>query len=480
MNEEPQIERRPNEEGQARVARTASIHRPLARVVQAGMGIAKPPKTLGVGGIVVGFMLVIGIGTLLLSLPGARQPGTDWDPIVALFTATSAVCVTGLEVTNTGEYWSTFGHVVIAGLIQVGGIGVMTASLLILLLLRRSISLRDRFLVREASGIARIHSVAGLVLIITLSTIIIEVIGGIALWYQLYARYDAPNSVWLATFHTISSFNNAGFEIFQNGSSLSSFAGDAVFLFTTGILIVAGGLGMLLLLDMASKRKWGKFTFNTRIVLATSAILLVFGFLTIFFFEYTNPQTLGNMSVTEKATNAAFHSASRTAGFASIDVNKANEETQFIKIILMYIGGATGSTAGGIKVTTFAVLVLATFAAVRGYENATVFGRRISHRIVYRAGAVAGLYAVLIFLGAFVLIITEEFNFREILFEAVTASGTVGWTTGITSELSQAGRITLTVLMFVGRLGPLTLAYMLGQRAKEPLYEQPESEVAIG
>lgn len=480
MNQKPKTERQSDREVEARIARTAPIHRPLARVVQAGIGITKPPKTLGIGGVVIGFLALIGIGTLLLSLPAARQPDAELDLLVTLFTATSAVCVTGLVVVSTGDYWTTFGHAVIAGLIQVGGIGVMTASMLILLILRRSISLRDRFMVRETSGIAQIHRVGGLVLVIILATILIELVGGIALWYQFYARYGMTDHVWLAVFHSISSFNNAGFDIFTNGPSVAEFAGDAAFLVTTGILIVAGGLGMLLLLDIVSKRKWGKLTFNTRIVLTTSILLLVFGFMTIFFFEYTNPDTLGKMSVMEKTTTAAFHSASRTAGFSSVDVSKVKEETQFIKIVLMYIGGATGSTAGGIKVTTFAVLVLATFASVRGYEHGKLFGRRIPHRVVYRAGAVAGLYALLILGGAFVLIITEQFNFREILFEVVSASGTVGWTAGITSELSSAGRITIIVLMFVGRLGPLTLAFMLGQRAKEPLYEEPESDVAIG
>ncbi|MBM3944204.1 MAG: Trk family potassium uptake protein [SAR202 cluster bacterium] len=479
MNEPPNIERGQNPEGQTRVARTAPIHRPLSRVIQTGMTIATPPKALGIGGVVLGFLLLIGIGTALLSLPVARQPGTEWNGLTALFTATSAVCVTGLTVENTGAYWSGFGQGVIFALMQAGGLGVMTASLLILVILGRSISLRDRFLVREVSGIARIRSVAGLVLIIIVSTAILEVLGGIAIWYQLYANYDLPNPIWKAAFHTISSFNNAGFDIF--GDSLAGFSHDPVFLFTTAVLVVSGGLGMLLLLDVLSKRRWHGLTLNTRLILSTTAGLLILGFLAILLFEYTNPNTLGPMSVKDKIANAAFHSVTtRSAGLNTITVADTNEETEFIKIALMFVGGATGSTAGGIKVGTFAVLVLATIAAIRGFEHAQVFGRRIPHRVVYRAGAVAGLYALFIFTAAFVLIITETENFRDILFETMSAIATVGLSTGITPDLSVAGKITLVIAMFIGRLGPLTLAYTLGQRSKEPLYEQPEAEVAIG
>jgi len=463
------------------VARTAPVHRPLVKVVQLGRSVAKPPKALGVGGVVIGFLIIIVIGTVLLSLPVAREPGTEWSLLTSLFTSVSAVCVTGLEVTDTSEYWSTFGHAVILGLIQAGGIGVMTSSMLILILLGRPISLRDRFLVREMAGIVPIRSVGGLVIVIIIATVLLELAGGAFFWYRLHERYDLAQPIWQAAFHSVSSFNNAGFEIFREGDSLTTFAFDPAFLMVTAVLIIFGGFGMLLLLDVISKRRWRVLTLSTRLVLLTSFALLLFGFVSVFIFEYNNPATLGGMTIQNKAANAFFHSAdTRTAGFASISMAESNEETQFAKIALMYIGGATGSTAGGIKVTTFVVLVLATIVAVRGFEHISIFGRRIGHRTVYRALSVAALFALVIFVATFILIITEPFQFRQVLFEVVSALSNVGLSLGITADLSLAGKFTVIVLMFVGRLGPLTLAYMLAQRARERMYEAPEANVAIG
>jgi trk system potassium uptake protein TrkH len=481
MNESPTPEKTERPRSQGLVARTAPVHRPLVKVVQLGRSVAKPPKALGVGGVVIGFLIVIFLGAILLSLPIARVPGTEWSFLTALFTSVSAVCVTGLEVTDTGVYWSTFGHAVILGLVQAGGIGVMTSSMLILILLGRPISLRDRFLVREMAGIVPVRSVGGLVVVIIIATVILELAGGAFFWYRLHERYDSTQPIWQAAFHSISAFNNAGFEIFQEGSSLTTFAHDPLFLIVTAVLIIFGGFGMLLLMDLISKRRWRALTLSTRLVLLASVALLLFGFVSIFVFEYNNPATLGGMTIQDKATNAFFHSAdTRTAGFTSISMTESNEETQFAKIALMYIGGATGSTAGGIKITTFVVLVLATFVAIRGYEHISIFGRRIGHRIVYRALSVAALFALVIFVATFILIITEPFQFRQVLFEVVSALSNVGLTLGITPDLSVAGKITIAVLMFIGRLGPLTLAYTLAQRSRERMYEAPEGDVAIG
>lgn len=481
MNEDPTPGKPERSRAQGLIARTAPIHRPLVKVVQLGRSVAKPPKALGVGGVVIGFLILIAIGTVLLSLPVARAPGTEWSFLDSLFTSVSAVCVTGLEVTDTGVYWSTFGHAVILGLIQAGGIGVMTSSMLILILLGRPISLRDRFLVKEMAGILRIRSAAGLVLVIIIATVLLELAGASFFWYRLHERYDSAQPLWQAAFHSVSSFNNAGFEIFREGNSLTSFALDPAFLMVTALLIIFGGFGMLLLFDVISKRRWRALTLSTRLVLITSAALLLLGFVTILLFEYNNPKTLGGMSAPDKMANAFFHSSlTRTAGFASIPMPDTNEETQFVKMALMYIGGATGSTAGGIKVTTFVVLALATFVAVRGFEHVTIFGRRIGHRVVYRALSVATLYALLVFIATFVLIITEPFSFRHVLFEVFSALGNVGLTLDVTPNLSIAGKVTVTVLMFVGRLGPLTLAYTLAQRSREPMYDAPEADVAIG
>ncbi|MDA1189010.1 MAG: Trk family potassium uptake protein [Chloroflexi bacterium] len=463
-----------------RTTRTIPVHRPYTRVINLSKHIPKPPKTLGVSGIILGFALLIAIGTVLLSLPASRQPDTEWSFITAFFTSTSAVTVTGLEVVDTAS-WSVFGQYVILGLIQIGGLGVMTASMFILIILGRSVSLRDRFMVKETIGISRARSVGGLVLLIVIATIVIELIDGLAISYLLSSRYDLDHPVRLGIFHAVSSFNNAGFDIFRQGSSLIAFEHDIIFITLTSTVIIAGGLGMLVLFDTLTKWRWKAFSINTRIVLTTTAFLLVFGFVTIFIFEYNNPLTFRDISVPDKIANAAFQSVTaRTAGFDTIHAEDTREETRFIQIALMYIGGATGSTAGGIKVSTFAILVLATIASIRGVEHASVFGRRIGHRVVYQAGAIAALFALIILIASFTLIITDGLPFQLILFEVVSAGSTVGLSTGITPGLSLAGKLTILILMFIGRLGPLTLAHSLAQHAKQPLAELPESELAIG
>lgn len=432
-------------------------------------------------GVIVGFMALISLGTFLLSLPNAREPGMEWDFWSTLFTATSAVCVTGLVVVDTGTYWSPFGQAVILGLIQAGGLGVMTASMLILMVLRRAIAFRDRFELYESSRAGGLRSVKGLIWLTILISLVFELLGAAAIWYRLRPIEGGEGALWPSLFHAVSAFNNAGFDIMKGFASLSGFARDRVFLLIIGVLVVSGGLGILVLLDMASKRSWRPLSPNSKMVLLVSAFLLAVGFSGILAAEFTNPSTLGGMALPDKLANALFHSVTaRTAGFNSLPVEAFHDETLFLTMALMYIGGATGSTAGGIKVNTFGVLLLATMAAARGYEQTSAFGRQFSHRLVYRAVAVVTMSLGMVFVGTLVLTVTEGFAFSQTLFEVFSAFGTVGLTTGITPELSVAGKVNIIVLMFVGRLGPLTLAYALAQRARKPRYALPEEDIAIG
>jgi trk system potassium uptake protein TrkH len=269
--------------------------------------------------------------------------------------------------------------------------------------------------------------------------------------------------------------------VFEQFPSLSGFTQDTVLLLAVGFLIVTGGIGVLVLVDLAAKRSWKRFSLNTKAVVLASAFLLVVGFLGYLAAEFGNPKTIGPFDLGGKVSNALFHSVStRTAGFNTVSVGDTRDETQFLTMILMFIGGAVGSTAGGIKVTTVTILFLATWASIRGRDHATGFGRRFHSRLVYRAIAIASLSLSVVATGAFILSATEVFDFRRILFEVVSAMGTVGLSTGITPDLSLAGKLTVAAIMFVGRLGPLSVAYLLAERSKEPQYELPEGHVAIG
>lgn len=464
-----------------RVMRTHRIWRPVPRRIRLRVKEKGAPRTIGVTGVVLGFAVLILAGAIVLSLPAARVPGQTLNLVNSFFTSTSAVCLVGLVIVDTGTYWSTFGQAVILGLIQLGGLGIMTATMLILVILRRPISLRDTFELHEASSAGGLRSVTGLVWLTVLISVGVELLGALTLWLHYLSTYADENSLWLATFHSISAFNNAGFDINKGFSSLTNFSHDPILLMVVSLLIIAGGISVLVLVDLAFKRSWRLLTPNSKILLLASGFLLAVGFVGTLLFEFRNPDTLGNMSAADKATNAFFQSATaRTAGFNSIPISSMNDASLFFTMGLMFIGGATGSTAGGIKVGTFAVLLLAAWASIHGYPHASAFGRRFSHRLVYRALAIAVLSGAIIFLGTLILTITEESAFRHLLFEVVSAFGTVGLTAGITPDLSLAGKAIIIFIMFVGRLGPLSLAYALAQRAKQRRYNLPEKDVAIG
>ncbi len=449
--------------------------------MELGRQAITPPRTIGVHGVAWGFAGLILLGAILLSTPWALAPGARWDILTAFFTATSAVCVVGLTVVSTGTHWSPFGQAVILALVQLGGLGVMIASMFILLILRRPISFRDRFEMREVSRAGGIRSVGGFIWATVLLTLAFEALGAAALWYRMGGLDGNPSAIWFGVFHSVSAFNNAGFDLMPNFIGMAQYARDPLVLTALALLAVLGGLGALVLMDLVSKRSWNGLSQNSRLVLTISGALLILGFAGILVTEFTNPATLGGMGLVDKMVNAMFHSVvARTAGFDSLHVGNLKDETQFLLMGLMYIGGASGSTAGGIKITTMAVLVLATLAAVQGYEHASAFGARFGHRLVYRALSVAVLSLLVIFVATFVLTITETVLFREALFEVVSAFATVGLTTGITPDLSMTGKVIIILVMYVGRLGPLTLAYVLAQRVREPSYQLPERDIGIG
>ncbi|HEX5591297.1 MAG TPA: potassium transporter TrkG [Candidatus Limnocylindrales bacterium] len=450
--------------------------RPRDYVIAPPKRIRRPPSPAAV--LIVGFLVLIAVGTVVLVLPVSSQAGTWTDPLTALFTATSAVCVTGLVVVDTGTHWSSFGHVAILGLIQVGGFGFMTGSTLILfLLVGRRTRLRDRILVQASTGTSDLGSVAGVVRRVAAFTVIAEVIGALALAVAFFLHgWDPVRAAANGVFHAVSAFNNAGLDLMGEFRSLTSFTGEPLVLGVIATLIVLGGLGFAIVGDVVGKRSWQRLALETKVVLATSVLLLVGGAAAIGVIEWSNPETLGALPATDRVTNAVFQSVTaRTAGFNSVSIGGLAEATLLVTIALMFIGGASGSTAGGIKVNTFSLLLIAIVSTARGDPSATAFGRRIPHIVVYRAIAVALLSIAVAFAVALGLELVAGGRLLDVAFEAVSALATVGLTTGITPELPDQGRLLLIAAMFVGRLGPLTLVLALAARAR-PVSHRPAVE----
>ena len=440
-----------------------------------------PPLVL-----IVSFLVLIGIGTLLLSLPLANTQAA-WTPLgTALFTATSAVCVTGLVVVDTGTYWSPFGHVVIMLLIQAGGFGFMTSStLLLLLVVRRRTRLRDRVMVQESmGGGGELGDVSGLVKRVALFTLIAEGVGAVLLAIAFAGQGLAPlTAAWFGGFHAISGFNNAGFDLTgQLGhASLRGFESDFLMLGSIGVLLVLGGLGYAIVEDVLRHRRWLPLALETKVVLMTTVVLIVAGGAAVAALEWANPQTLGRLPLEQRAFNAVFEAVTlRTAGFSALDTGALLQPTLFVVMALMFIGGASGSTAGGIKVNTFSVLMIAITSTARGLPSAAAFGRRIQHTVVYRALAVALLSIAFLFVTALALENLSQESFVDVLFEAVSAFGTVGASRGITPELSDLARAVIIVAMFIGRLGPLTLVVALAARQRRVSYRPAVESIRIG
>lgn len=434
--------------------------------------------------LVAGFAAVIAVGSVLLMLPISSAAGSWTRPLDALFTATSAVCVTGLVVLDTGTTWSPFGQFVILALIQVGGFGFMTGStLLFMLLLGRRTGLRDRILVQASTGVPELGGVTTLVKRIALFTIVSEVAGAIVLGLAFASQGLAPGqAAWWGVFHAISAFNNAGFDLTGGFKSLADYADDAWILGAVGTLIVIGGLGFAIIGDSLAKRRWKRLALETKLVLASSAVLIVAGAMAIGVFEWSNPLTLGSLPEAQRPLNALFESVTlRTAGFSVLDTGALAEASLFVVMALMFIGGASGSTAGGIKVNTFSILAVAIVSTALGRPSAEAFGRRIQHILIYRALSVALLSIAIVFaVGLLLELTTPGASFVEVLFESVSAFGTVGASTGITPELPDPARIVVIVAMFIGRLGPLTLVLALTARARPTLSRPAVEAMRIG
>lgn len=432
--------------------------------------------------LVLGFFAVILVGTLLLSLPvaWADHPLSLLD---AFFMATSAVCVTGLVVVDTGTELSPVGQAIILTLIQVGGLGIATASTFLALLLGRRIGLRTRVFLQEALNQVSLGGLVRLVRFILLTTLVIEGAGALLLTLRWLPEYGFPRALYLGVFHAVSAFNNAGFDLF-GGFSLTPYVTDPVVPAVVALLFISGGLGFPVLGALLARSSPQQWSVHTKVILATTGVLLLAGTLVILSLEAGNPRTLGALDGPQKLYAAFFQAATaRTAGFNTVPIDALRPATLLVLAALMFVGASPGSTGGGIKTATLAVVAFSVFAMSRGLEEPTLLGRRISQRTVHRALAVLMLSGGVVALATFTLVLTEEargFPVLALFFEAVSAFGTVGLTTGITPDLSPLGRLTVIVTMFVGRVGPLTLVAALAGASREPRVRLPEEDIMTG
>jgi trk system potassium uptake protein TrkH len=432
--------------------------------------------------VVAGFAAAVLIGTVLLLLPVSRSADAGASVVVALFTATSAVCVTGLVTVDTPTYWSGFGQTVILGLIQVGGFGIMSLATLLGLLTSERLGLRNRLNAAAEVKSLGLSDARRVLLAVARTSLLFEAAGALVVAARFATAYDEPlpRALWLGVFHAVSAFNNAGFALFSD--NLIGFATDPVLSVSLCVLVVAGGIGFPVLFEL--RRAWRtprRWSLTTKIVTTMTAVLLVLGSAMFLLLEWSNPRTLGPMGVGGKLVAGVFQGVQpRTAGFNSIDTAALNPETLLGTDVLMFIGGGSAGTAGGIKVTTFAVLLLIIVSEVRGDDSATGFGRRLP-RDAQRQALTVALLAVAVVVGSTgLLLLDSDFTLDQVLFEVVSAFATVGLSTGITAQLDVEGQLLLCALMFLGRLGPVTLASALALRSRPRVYDLPEERPIIG
>ena len=437
---------------------------------------------------VIGFGLVILLGGLMLNLPIATKNGESIGLLNSIFTATSAVCVTGLVVVDTGTYWSEFGQFIIITLIQIGGLGFMTIATMFSLLTRKKINLRERLLIQESLNQGDLSGLVKLTRYIILMTFSIEVIGALLLSIVYIPVLGFFRGVWYSIFHSISAFCNAGFDLMGTiagkFSSLTSFVDNSLINFVICGLIILGGIGFPVLLDVINNRKYSKLNIHSKIVINTTGILIAIGIFFIFINEFNNKGTLGNLNTKEKVLSSIFQSVTlRTAGYNTIDLTLLSESTLFFMVILMLIGASPASTGGGIKTTTIATLFLTVKAFIFEKGDIEVYQRRISDSTVKKSLGLFFIGVFTVLFGILILsIVNPGFTLLESTFEVVSAFATVGLSIGGTPELTSAGKIIIMILMFLGRVGSLTIfVALLSKNSKiKPKIRYPEGKIIVG
>ncbi len=433
--------------------------------------------------IALGFLILIGLGTLLLSLPIATADGQRAPLLTTLFTAVSASCVTGLVLQDTATYWSAFGKTVIILLIQIGGLGVMTISTLFFLLLRRRVGLRQREVLTESINTTAVGDILRLFRLILLGTAAMELAGALLLSVRFIPRFGLGQGVAYALFHAISAFCNAGFDlmgVLEPYSSFTAFSGDWLVNLTLIVLIVVGGLGFLVWDDLLKNGlRFRRYCFQTRVVLTSTAVLLLGGTLLIWLMERN--ATAAGLPAGEQLLTSLFGSVTaRTAGFNTVDTGAMSDGGKLVTILLMFVGGSPGSTAGGVKTTTIAVILVMAANSVTHNASPVLLGRRIPDGVLHKAVSVVAINLGFALVGTLILCGVQGLPLTDVLFECFSAIGTVGMTTGITRDLSTLSALTVAVLMFAGRVGSVSFAMALVERRARPAVTYPTENLTIG
>jgi trk system potassium uptake protein len=458
------------------------FRKPKPRALRISIRIPRPSSPLSSALLLsYGFIALILLGTFLLVLPVSSASGQFTHPVDALFTATSAVCVTGLVVVETGAYWSASGQAVLLILFQIGGLGFIMGATLLLLAIGGRFGLKERLVISESMGLDQLGGALGIVTKVAVFALAVEAAGALILYFYWASTGSTTTSLWTAVFHAVSAFNNCGMDIFGNFNSLSAYQGDAVVLLVSALLIILGSTGYFIFADVIKKRSFVKLAFESKIVLVTSGSLIVLGTLFYLAAEFSGPATLGNVPLFQKILGAFFLSVStRTAGFSTFDLGALSQIALFFTMFLMFIGGAAGSVSGGAKVNTLGVLAITVLNIIRGKDNIEAFGRQLTRQTVFRALTLFVIYLGTAAIIVIVLSMTEAFPIEDLLFETFSALGTVGLSTGITPDLSIAGRFIIIAAMFIGRLGPLALMAFLVHRKQPTALEYPYESIRLG
>ena len=435
--------------------------------------------------IVLVFLLIILAGSILLTLPVSSKSGQPTPFLTALFTATSCTCVTGLALVDTFTHWSGFGQAVMLLMIQVGGLGFMTIAALFFFAVHRKISLKQRLVMAQSLGLEGPSGVVRMVRLVLRRTMILEGAGAVLLTVRFCFQMPFAKALWWGVFHAISAFCNAGFDVMgavEEGGSLVNYVSDPAVNLILMALIILGGLGFFVWDDILKHRRFRELAVHTRLVLVISAVLTLGGAVIFALLEWNNPATLGDMTVGEKVLAALFQSVTtRTAGFYTVPQGALTGASKAVTDVLMFIGGSSGSTAGGVKTVTMGVLLLSVLATARGRSRVTVFHRTIPARQISDAAAVVGMVLMTALVSGVILSASNGLDFMDCFYETVSAIATVGLSTGITAELNILSRLIVIVLMFFGRVGMMTisLGFLLSDQAEER-YRYAETKVLIG
>ena len=456
---------------------SGGVRRAAGRVLAAAVAVVATPARA----VALGFALAVGVGTVLLMTPAAHEPGRTTDVVTALFTATSAVCVTGLVVVDTAGHWSTFGELVVLALIQVGGIGIMTLAAVLGLLVTQRLGLRMQLVTQNEAHAAGLSDARSVVRGVVVTSLVLEALTAAALAWRFTHYVDPGRALYLGVFHGVSAFNNAGFALFPD--SLVGFVDDPGIQLPVVVAVVLGGIGFPVLFAWWRRLRGRRraASLHVRLTVIAYAVLAVLGVGAVLGLEWSNPATLGPLATPGKLLAGLTSGIMpRTAGFNVVDVGGYQPATLLVHDVLMVIGGGSAGTAGGIKVTTVAVLLGAVVAEARGEPSIHLGGRRVAPDVARQALVVGSLAVGLVVAGTLVLLLVTGLGLDAVLFETASAIGTVGLSTGITAGLPAGGRLVLVVLMFLGRLGPITLASALALRTRARRYERPEERPVIG